>query len=276
MTSLPLRCTVRGCDEPLRRCDRTFACPRGHTYDIARSGYVNLLQPQDRKSRHAGDSKDAVEARASLVGAGVGRAILDTFIATARSLELPGAPPVVVDLGSGSGETLARLADARPIAGVGIDLSTAAADFAARRYPPLTWVVANADRGLPLLDGSVALVLSLHARRNPVECRRILDRSGFLLVAVPAADDLVELREAVQGTRVERDRVDELIAEHARAFTPVTRATARAHATLDRAALLHLLRGTYRGGRTREAERVQRLEHLDVTLASDIVLFAPH
>ena len=28
----------------------TQVCPRGHAFDVARSGYVNLLQPQDRRS----------------------------------------------------------------------------------------------------------------------------------------------------------------------------------------------------------------------------------
>ena len=66
--------------------------------------------------------------------------------------------PVAADLGCGSGELLGALAAARDICGAGIDLSTAAVERAARRYPALTWVVANADRRLPLLDASVHLV----------------------------------------------------------------------------------------------------------------------
>ena len=37
-------------------------CPRGHSFDVARSGYINLLQPQERRSRNPGDSADAVAA----------------------------------------------------------------------------------------------------------------------------------------------------------------------------------------------------------------------
>jgi 23S rRNA (guanine745-N1)-methyltransferase len=184
-----------------------------------------------------------------------------------------GSLPVVVELGSGSGETLGTLAAAATIAGVGIDLSTAAAAHAARLFPAVTWVVANADRRLPLLDDSVDLVLSVHARRNPGECHRILRAGGFLLVAVPAADDLIELREAVQGDGLERDRAGILITEHEAFFSVVERATVRQPLNLDRAALLRLLRGTYRGERLSESERVRRLDRLQVTLASDIVVF---
>ena len=80
------------------------------------------------------------------------------------ALELP-SDAIAVDLGSGSrrdaGPTLAAIA---PISGIGIDLSVAAAEFAARRFPSLTWIVANADRRLPLQDASVDLVLSIHGR----------------------------------------------------------------------------------------------------------------
>jgi len=268
-----LACSVRDCWLPLERNGRTLVCSRGHSYDVARSGYVNLLQPQDRRSRSAGDSKAAVDARARLLAAGVGGVVLDTFVKKAAALDL-GEQGVVIDLGSGAGDALGGLASMRSITGVGIDLSTAAAEYSARRYPALTWVVANADRRLPLLDQSANLILSLHARRNPAECVRILRPSGFLLIAVPAHDDLVELRAVVQGQGLERERADRLLAEHEPLFTLVDRSSVREQHRLEREALLDLLRGTYRGERTSAATRVGDLGSLEVTLASDFFLFA--
>ena len=237
--------------------------------------YVNLLQPQDRKSLDAGDSRAAVEARAELIAAGIGRAVLDSIVTRVGGLRLEAEEPVVVDLGSGSGETLGLLAARRSVCGIGIDLSTAAAKQAVRHFPSLTWVVSNADRRLPLLDHSSDLMLSVHARRNPEECRRVLAKRGFLLIAVPAADDLVELREAVLGGAVERDRVSAVIAEHAQWFDLAETWTTRERRGLDRQALLNLLRGTYRGERSSELPQVHGLERLEVTLASDVALFVP-
>jgi len=252
----PLACTVRGCGLPLTRREAALACPAGHAYDVARSGYINLLQPQDRRSLDAGDSREAVEARAGLVSAGVGRALLDTVVARAAALEA-GDCPVVIDLGSGTGDALGALAKARRVNGVGIDLSVAAAEHAARRFPDLTWVVA----------------LSLHARRNPAECARVLAPGGYLLVAVPAADDLIELRERVLGARVERDRTSALLEEHTGRFDVVDHFEVRATARLDGDRLRALLRATYRGARANVAERVTALATTEVTLASDVVLF---
>ena len=271
--SVPLSCTVRRCAAPLRRVPGSFVCDGGHSFDVARSGYVSLLQPQDRRSLEAGDSRAAVQARIDLIAAGVGLTLVHAVVARAAALPLQGQPPVVVELGCGAGDTLGLLAQSREICGVGIDLSTAAATDAARRFPSVTWVVANADRRLPLIDASVDLIASIHARRNPAECHRTLRAEGFLLVAVPAAHDLIELRALVQGEAVHRDRVQGLVADHDTWFTVVGQSSVTQTLDLDHRALRNLLRGTYRGERLSESPRVQSLDHLSVTLASDITLF---
>jgi len=271
---------VRACGQPLTRGDREWSCPRGHSFDVARSGYINLLQPQDRRSASAGDPKTAVEARARLLARGVGRALVDAVVRQAGRIlsdtpgpEQAGRRATVVDLGSGTGDVLGELAGARQIEGIGIDLSTAAAEHAAKRFPAVTWIVANVDRRLPLVDRTAPLVLSVHGRRNPAECARVLTPGGYLLVAIPAPDDLVELREQVQGARVERDRGEALLAEHARLFTLRERAIVRERPRLDREALKDLLRGTYRGERRKHAGRVEALGEMEVTLACDMFLF---
>jgi 23S rRNA (guanine745-N1)-methyltransferase len=265
----PLACTVRGCGLPLERVQAMFGCVSGHTYDIARSGYVNLLQPQDRRSLNAGDSREAVAARAALLTAGVGRALIDAVCAKAILLSLATAP-VVVDLGSGSGDALAALGERLGVRGIGIDLSTAAADHAARRFPSHTWVVANADRRLPLLDARVDLLVSLHGRRNPEEADRVLSADGVMLIAVPAPDDLIELREQVQGEGVERDRGETLVVAHQTRFELVERSSIGETLTLDREMLLNLLRATYRGARLASAQRVALVDRMQVTLSSEV------
>jgi 23S rRNA (guanine745-N1)-methyltransferase len=270
---LPLACTVRGCGARLTRQARTFACPRGHAFDIARSGYVNLLQPQDRRSSAAGDAREGIEARSRLRAAGFGQALDAELLRLAATLALP-AGAVVVDLGAGSGEHLAALCAAHGLAGIGIDLASAAMELAARRSPALTWIVANADRRLPLADHSVALVLSLHGRRNPRECARVLAQGGHLLAALPAADDLVELRARVQGRGLERERASSFLAEHEPDFVLRERSEARMRRASTRAEIHDLLLGTYRGARRSAAEAVEHLPELTVTLAADVLLLA--
>ena len=271
----PLACTVRGCGRPLTRAGRHLSCDRGHSFDIARSGYISLLQPQDRRSSEPGDAKDAVTARARLLDAGVGRAAIDAIVETGLKTGGYEATLLAADLGCGSGELLGALASGRDVCGVGIDLSSAAAGMAARRFPSLTWIVANADRGLPLLDASVDLITSLNGRRNVDECARVLSPEGTLIVAVPAPDDLVELREQVQGEAVARDRADAVVAAHEARFSLAERFTVRTRHRLEGEPLRDLLRGTYRGARASAAARVETLGALEITLATDVCVLRP-
>ena len=269
-----LQCTVRGCALPLQRGARAWICPRHHSYDIARSGYINLLQPQDRRSLDAGDSATIVEARARIFAAGAGRALVEELTRRCSALSLP-SDAAVVDLGSGSGDVLSAVVGDRSATGIGIDLSTAAARLAARRFPHLTWVVANADRTLPLVDRSVSLILSIHGRRNPEECARALTAAGSLIVAVPAIDDLLELREQVQGTAVERSRVESLLAVHEPLFTSVEQFSVRDRHRFRGESLRDLLQVTYRGVRRSERPAVAALQEMTVTLSSDCVRLIP-
>jgi 23S rRNA (guanine745-N1)-methyltransferase len=92
-------------------------------------------------------------------------------------------------------------------------------------------------------------------------------------VAIPGAEDLVELREAIQGERVERDRVERTID----LFTPHVvferHELVRHTVTLDRTAISDVMASSYRGLRTRERERLEQLEAMDVTMARDLLLF---
>jgi 23S rRNA (guanine745-N1)-methyltransferase len=271
MTHAQLACTVRGCGRLLSREGRALRCPQGHAYDLARSGYVNLLQPQDRRSPHAGDSREVVAARARLTGAGIGDRLVDACVDRITSLALP-ADAQIADLGCGTGHLLARVAQAGVAHAVGIDLSVAAIDHAARRHPGLTWVVANADRTLPLPDNSTTVLLSIHARRHPADCARALMPGGWLLVAVPAHDDLAELRASVMGAAAERDRVGPLTEEHAPFFDVQQAAAVRETHACPPDVLSDLVMTTYRA-RPQRTSAVQALDAMTITVASDLVLF---
>jgi 23S rRNA (guanine745-N1)-methyltransferase len=137
------------------------------------------------------------------------------------------------------------------------------------------WLVANADRGLPFADGSLDLVLSITARRSPAECARVLAPGGRLVVAIPAADDLAELRGAVLGSAALEDRAAKLAGEHAAHFEIVGRSAARGRLPCTASQLEDLLVSTYRGGRAGRLEKARALAGLDVTLSHEIVAFRP-
>ena len=265
-----LLCTVRNCRQPLIREDQRLSCSSGQSFDVARSGYINLLQPQDRRSKSPGDSPEAVAARRRFLDRGFAAPLVDALV---DSLPMRKDDPLL-DAGCGEGHHLGAFRRVYGVEAHGVDISVPAIELAAKRHRDCTWVVANADRLLPYADGSFAAVATITARLNPDEFRRVLAPDGRLLVVIPGADDLVELREAVLGERVERERSDRTVEMFAEKFTLLDQRSISHVAHLDREAMLDVMSSSYRGLRTRERERLEQLGAMDVTLARDILVFA--
>jgi 23S rRNA (guanine745-N1)-methyltransferase len=266
-----LLCTVHGCRQSLVRTERRLACSNGHSFDVARSGYVNLLQPQDRRSRSPGDAREAVAARRRFLDQGYEEPLVRAIVGA-----LPlGARDALLDVGCGEGHHLGAFRRAYGIDGHGVDISVAAIELAARRHQDCTWVVANADRFLPWADGSFRAVAAITSRLPRSELHRVLARDGRLLVVVPADDDLVELREAVLGAVVELGRAERAIERLAPQFAVERRERVACVARLDREALADAMASSYRGARTRERARLGRLSAMAVTLAREVMVLRP-
>lgn len=254
-----LTCPVRDCHQALVKEGRRLLCAQGHSFDIARSGYINLLQPQERRSKQPGDTAEAVAGRRRLHDLGVSQPLL----AAIAEIAAPSTQDIVLDAGCGDGFYLGSLSRQFGFEAHGADISIPAVEAAARRYPQSQWVVANADRHVPYSDGSFTLVLSITARMNSPEFRRVLRPDGRLLVALPSPEDLIELRG--KG----RDRIERTVETFAPDFILVNRRQATTTADLDDAAVQDVLNSIYRPLRPQPAEAMK------VTFSLDLLLFQP-
>ncbi len=254
-----LVCSVRGCGLALGRDDRRFVCANRHSFDIARSGYVNLLQPQERRSKNPGDTEAAVAARRSLHDKGVTEPLLRGIA------ELSGISKddVVLDAGCGGGYYLGTLAREKKCEAHGVDISLPAVNAAALKYPECEWIVANADRFVPYAGDSFSLVLSITARMNSPEFRRVLRDDGRLLVAIPAPDDLIELRG--QG----RERVERTVETFSDEFALVEHKRVTTAADLDTESVEDVLLSIYRPLQNQPAQAGR------VTFSLDLLLMMP-
>ena len=101
-----LRCPV--CGDALGLTDRTASCPNGHSYDLAKQGYLNLLPLASTGIE--GDSAAMVEARSTFLDHGHYAPIRDALIA-----HTPGEG-LIVEVGAGTAYYLAGVvaAEARP------------------------------------------------------------------------------------------------------------------------------------------------------------------
>lgn len=275
-----LRCTVRGCGEALRgpgpglraRDAVRWVCSRNHSFDPHRSGFLNLLQPQDRRSKNPGDSREAAQARRRLAGLGHADAVFGAFRHFIDS-RIRQESAALLDVGCGEGAFLRSLSDVTGLERHGVDISAPSIELAARSSPDVFFIVANADRFLPYADASFDLLTSIDARVNAAEFARVLKPDGLILVAVPAPDDLTELRERIQGGAMEKSRAPRIEDELGKFFALVHRATIRDQKLFETAALRDLLTATYRGFRLSEQAVVATLTAMSVTLSHEMLAF---
>ena len=166
--------------------DTSLKCIRGHSFDVARQGYVHLGTGTKLPT---GDTAEMVVAREQVQSAGLFAPLED-----ALAQAVPAG--MIADLGAGAGHYLTRVLDGNAHAqGLAFDVSKPALRRAARAHPRMGAVLADTWGPLPLAGASIDAILNVFAPRNGPEMRRVLSPDGVLIVATPAPAHLAELRD---------------------------------------------------------------------------------
>ena len=191
------RCPV--CGGALTRGTKTYRCPAGHSYDIAREGYTYLLPVNQKHSAAPGDDRGMAQARREFLSQDYYRPLLDAL----RTLALShtGDSPAVLDVGCGEGYYTSGIYQTLLDAGrqprmAGIDISKFILRYAARRERDVEFAVASCYH-LPVECGGVDLLLDCFSPLAIEEFHRVLKPGGTFVYVVPAADHLWELKQVL-------------------------------------------------------------------------------
>lgn len=195
------------CGAGLELDENTLLCDAGHSFDVARQGYVSLMTGAGGK--FDGDSPDMIAARADFLAGGSFDPLMDAVADAVRATDDP--EPAILEIGAGTGHYLARVLDAVPTArGIGLDVSKYAARRIAKAHPRAGAVVADVWHHLPVRDGVLSHVLCVFAPRNAEEAHRVLGEGGALVVLTPTERHLAELVDLLGMVRVDDRKVERL------------------------------------------------------------------
>jgi 23S rRNA (guanine745-N1)-methyltransferase len=170
---------------------RRWVCPLGHSFDVAREGYVNLLRAGQRRRRQPGDSPEMVQARKRFLASGA----YDPLTTVLAQVVADQQPALVLDVGCGEGRHTRGVT--APMV-LGIDVAKPAVVEASRAHHGGWYAVASVE-DLPLGDATVDLVLDVFGPIAPIELARVVRPGGTVVAAHPGPAHLEGLRSLVYG-----------------------------------------------------------------------------
>ena len=188
--------------------NKQWTCPNGHTFDIARQGYINLLPVQQKRSKHPGDSKEMVVARTHFLDTGIYQPLASAIVEQVKSLiandEITDNETFyLLDAGCGEGyyfdnlhQSLDTIEQNTELSFVGLDISKEAILQASKRSKNITWLVGT-NRQPPLVEASVDLILCVFGFVNFEGFAKVLKSGGKVVLVDPGLEHLKELRELI-------------------------------------------------------------------------------
>lgn len=260
------------CSLPLEKFDSCARCSTGHSFDMAKEGYINLTVSNKKHSDVSGDDKEMVKARTFFLEGGYYSPLREKICSLIEETKI--ACPSVLDSGCGEGYyTYAYCDIVSKMNGqvLGVDLSKTAIKHAAKKCRRGDFAVASVYH-LPILDNSIDILINCFSPLAPEEFKRVVKSGGFFFYVVPDAKHLWGLKEVLYENPYENNiKLDEYDG-----FEYVKTEVVENFFSLDSTEkILSLLNMTPYTWKTSKdgIQRLQKLTQLDVTAQFRIIIY---
>ncbi|MBR5513012.1 MAG: methyltransferase domain-containing protein [Ruminococcus sp.] len=189
------------CGGKLEISGKSYICQNRHTFDMAKSGYVNLLPTNNSGSVH-GDNKFMLRARREFLEKGFYKPLCDGVCKMVS--KYCGENAVILDAGCGEGyyTTAVKASFDKSNIAVemyGIDISKDAVDMASKRKSGVNFAAASVFH-IPVLSESCDILLTMFAPYCCEEYGRVLKNGGIMIMAIPSENHLWELKSKIYDT----------------------------------------------------------------------------
>ena len=185
------------CAKPLAFSDHTARCEKGHSFDIAKEGYVNLLR-SSKSGDKIGDDKFSARSRRDFLNKGYYAPLKDALCVIFSDKQ-----GKLLDICCGEGYYTSALGENPNLEVYGFDIAREMVRLAAKRGRG-TYFVANMA-SIPVEDETFDYAVHLFAPFNEMEFARILKPGGSFFTVVPGKDHLFGLKQAIYDTPYHND-----------------------------------------------------------------------
>ncbi len=187
----------------LQFSDKQLTCANGHSFDIARQSYINLLPVQFKRSKNPGDSKVMVCARNQFLNRLYFSKIAQKLTEISLT-HLSGRQDIcLLDAGCGEGYFLdhimrhfEQLDDSGQVSSVGLDISKWAIIAASKRNRHIVWVVGTNKR-IPVSANTLDMIYCHFGFPNYNEFGKLLKLGGKIILTEAGPEHLIELRNII-------------------------------------------------------------------------------
>lgn len=185
------------CAAALEFSGNALRCPEGHSFDIAKEGYVNLLRAS-KNGDLIGDDKFSARSRRDFLNKGYYALLQEELCRIFADKQ-----GTVLDICCGEGYYTAALGENIGLSMFGFDISREMVRLAAKRGNG-TYFVANMA-SIPVEQGSMDYAIHLFAPFQDASFVRVLKPGGRLWTVVPGRYHLWGLKQALYDTPYEND-----------------------------------------------------------------------
>lgn len=183
--------------------EKSLICENGHSFDIAKEGYVNLLLT-NKSCKNIGDNADMILSRNKILEKGYYDKLCDAITFFMKNNNLENAS--ILDIGCGEGFLTRQLKNQFLNSNIaGVDISKPAIRLASKKCKKVEYAVANATN-LPIRNQSLDVVINSFAPLSNDESLRILKTNGFFVKIIPNVRHLWELKEFVYDKAIENPK----------------------------------------------------------------------
>lgn len=184
ITMITMICPI--CKLELKKVDNTYQCQNRHCFDISKYNYVNLLTSRSK----AGDNKLQITARHQFLNCGYYLPLANMICDILASYNVK----TVLDGGCGSGYYSKILNEKFEV--YSIDISKDAVEKAAKQDKLGNYIVAS-SQNIPFNDNTFDAATFIFAPVFAVDTLRVLKQNGILVIVLPGAKHLFELKKAI-------------------------------------------------------------------------------